>query len=303
MPLAPLSYVGPYRLMNLVALGHACQIWQAADEARQRVVCIKVLQDNFCKDREQIGYLRREFQIGQKVAHPRIIEVFGCETDRGTPYVALEWFAAPNMKNAVRQGTDKLAHLMPKIVEQSAEGLAHFNQQGWVHRDIKPENFLVALNGDVKLIDFALAERNRRGIARWFASKSKVQGTRSYMAPEQIRGESVDQRADVYSFGCTVYHLVVGRPPFTGTNSNELLRKHLKTAPPSLETVDTNITADFAKLVRWTMGKTPQERPQSLDDFLAEFRSIRMFRVTPRPPAATAEGSTPEGQASGGGKA
>ena len=290
MSLAPLSYVGPYRLLNLVASGHACQIWQAADDATQRIVCIKAMQDKFCKDREQTGYLRQEYIVGQTVRHQRIIEVYRFDVDRGRAYLSMEWFPAPNLKNVIRQGAEKIAHLMPKIIEQSAEALAHFHQKGWVHRDIKPENFLVSQQGEVKMIDFALAVKARRGIARWFATKAKIQGTRSYMAPEQIRGEAVDQRADIYSYGCTVYHLVAGRPPFTATSSNELLRKHLKALPPSLESVNDNVTQEFAQLVLWTLGKTPRERPQSLDEFLREFRAMRMFRVTPRPPAEPASG-------------
>ena len=113
----------------------------------------------------------------------------------------------------------------------------------------------------MKLIDLALATRVRRGLARLLALKSKVQGTRSYMSPEQIRGQVLDQRADVYSFGCTIHELIAGKPPFTGASSTELLNKHLKSTPPSLDALDRNVTMEFARLVRKTLAKDPAGRP------------------------------------------
>jgi serine/threonine protein kinase len=168
---------------------------------------------------------------------------------------------------------------MSKIIAQAAEALAHFNQTGWVHRDIKPDNFLVTDDGEVKLIDFALAKRCRRGLMKLLTPRTKIQqGTKSYMSPEQIRGEALDERSDVYSFACTIFELVAGKPPFTGTSVNDLLTKHLKAAPPSLEAANPNVTPAFAQLVRRSMAKNLTARPQTMDDFLREFRTMRLFR-------------------------
>jgi eukaryotic-like serine/threonine-protein kinase len=207
--------------------------------------------------------------------------VYRFDWDRGQPYVAMEWFSAPNMKQRILQGVERIAPLAQQIIDQAAEALGYFNRMGWVHRDIKPDNFLVGDQGEVKLIDFALAKRQRRGLAKWFMPRAKIQGTKSYISPEQIRGEAVDQRADLYSFACTVHELVCGKPPFTGVNVNDLLNKHLKTSPPSMEAVNPNVTSEFAQLVRRSLAKQPTERPESVDDFLLEFRRIRLFRTAP----------------------
>jgi serine/threonine protein kinase len=162
--------------------------------------------------------------------------------------------------------------------------LAYFNEQGWVHRDVKPDNFLVNLEGEVKLIDFALAKKPAGGLAKLFGRKSKIQGTRSYMSPEQIRGLPLDVRSDVYSFGCTIFHLVAGQLPFTGVSSNELLNKHLTAPAPTIQAYNRNITPEFSQLLQSMMSKRPESRPKDMNDFLRNFRAIELFKTPPTPP-------------------
>jgi serine/threonine protein kinase len=278
------GYIGPYRLLNVVHTGQSSQIWQAIHDGSHQLFAVKTPLERFRRDREHVGYLRREFTIGQTVSHPRLIKIHEFGSARGIPFIAMDWFGAPNMKQRLLSGADKIAHLLPRIIEQAAEGLEHFHGEGWVHRDVKPDNFLVADDGEVKVIDFSLAQRAKRSLGKLLARKQKVQGTLSYMAPEQIRGAWMDQRADIYSFGCTLYHLIVGRPPFTGGTASELLTKHLKAPPPALEAADRNVTPEFSQLIRRTMAKDPDGRPQSLTDFLVEFRMHRMYRKQPKLP-------------------
>lgn len=281
MAYTALGYLGPYRLLNVVHTGHASQIWQAYDDGRQRMVGIKTLIDRHKRDRDQIALLKWEYQVGHSLSHPRLLNVFAFGVDRGTPYVAMEWFAAPNLKQRLLQGIESLAPSLPVVIEAAADALLQFHRHGWVHRDIKPDNFLWSDAGELKLIDFALAVRRPRGFWKLFARRTKVQGTRSYISPEQLRGESLDQRADIYSFGCMVYELVTGRPPFTGSNAQELLNKHLKAAPPPLEAGERNITPEFGQLVRRCLAKERKLRPVDMEEFLRDLRSIRVFKVQP----------------------
>jgi serine/threonine protein kinase len=278
--------LGPYRLLNVVHTGHGSQIWQAYDDVKQCIVGVKTLRQLDRIDRQQVQFLRQEFLVGRAVHHPLVIEIYSFDWDRGQPYIAMEWFSAPNMKQRLLQGFDKFAPLMPKVVEQAAEALGHFHRAGWIHRDIKPDNFLVADDGQVKLIDFALAKRRRGGLARWFSPRTRLQqGTKSYMSPEQIRGLPLDQRSDLYSFACTLHELLSGKPPFTGANVNDLFMKHLRSQPPSLEVLNPNVVPAFAQLLRRSMAKDPRARPKSLDDFLTEFRIMRVFRSNPVAPS------------------
>jgi eukaryotic-like serine/threonine-protein kinase len=276
--------LGSYRLIKVIHTGQASQLWQAYDDGHQRMTAIKAILPKAATDSEQVGYLRQEFKVGVEIKHVRTIEVYKFDIDRGIPYLAMEWFPAPNLKKKIRTREDreKLFPSIPTIVEQAADGLGLMHSKGWVHRDIKPENFLVNETGQVKLIDFGLALRPTGWLAKLLPFKPKRQGTPSYMSPEQIRCTPIDQRADVYSFGCVLHELVAGAPPFTGSTQEELFGKHLKSAPPPLEAADGNVTNDFANLVRRCLSKDPAGRPASAQALLEEFRKMRMYRVFPR---------------------
>jgi serine/threonine protein kinase len=272
------GYLGPYRLLSVVHEGHGSRLWRASDERKQTLVAIKTPLETGEGYRSNVRYLKREWEIGRRFRHPRIIEFHEYTSEKGVPYLVLEWYPAPNLKNRIREGFDPLAPMIPTIVLQAAESMAYIHSQGWVHRDIKPENFLVSDSGDLKLIDFALALRKPGRLSRLFNFGGKLQGTRSYMSPEQIRGKPLDERSDVYSLACTLYELVAGRPPFVGTSSNDLLSKHLHSAPPSLETVGRKIDPEFARLIRRAMAKEPEARPKSGKELYHALRGIAVFQ-------------------------
>ncbi len=285
------DYLGSYRLIRLIRTGATCQVWEAVRD-RERVA-IKLLQPEVRNDKLEIGYLRHESEVGTSLHHPRVIEIYDFHVDRSIAFLVMEFHPGKNIKMLIRQGLDTYGHLVPKIIEQAALGLQYLHAQGWVHRDIKPDNFLVTDDGDVKLIDFALAWRMPTGLARLFIRRTPVQGTRSYMAPEQIRGRALDGRADLYSFGCLLYELVTGRLPFTGVSPEELLRKHLTAAVPAVMSGNRNVTPDFNDLVAQMMAKDPEDRPGSMEEFLRYFRAIRVFRSLPKPPSQQSASAYP----------
>ncbi len=277
-------YLGPYRLLNVVHDGQSTQVWKAYHDANRGFFAIKTLNDRFRKSRTHIRYLKRELMVGRSLSHPRIIAVLDFSVDKGVPYLVVEWFPAPNMKNRIRQGLESTVQIVPKVVLQAAEAVTYLHSRGWIHRDIKPENFLVADDGDLRLIDFALAQRKSGFFRRLLRGKPQIQGTRSYMSPEQIRGEPLDERSDLYSLACTFYELVSGKPPFTGKNSHDLLKKHLKAAPPSLELANRNVTPAFSQLIRRAMSKRPGLRATSTRAFYSELRETAVFRRASRSP-------------------
>jgi serine/threonine protein kinase len=145
-----------------------------------------------------------------------------------------------------------------------------------VHRDVKPDNILVNASGEVRLIDFALAQRSGGGR---FLRKRKCQGTRSYMSPEQILCHPLDGRADIYSYAAAAYELVTGRPPFRAADSNDLLRKHLTEKPISPEVHNPQVTKEFADFVLNMLAKKKQDRPNDFHVVLMKLKNIKLFKA------------------------
>jgi serine/threonine protein kinase len=275
------KYLGMYRLLNQAGAGRHCQVWEAMHDGRNERFALKIIREDYRYDAEQLNLMRHEFAVGRELTHPNVITIFEFDSSKEAPFIAMEFFpAAANLKDMIAKPGDQFARQIPKIIEQAAEGLAYFHQQGWIHRDIKPNNFLVNPAGEVKLIDYAIAERRRGLLSRLFG-RSKIQGTRSYMSPEQIRAQALDPRSDVYSFGCVMFELFAGKPPFTGNSENELLNKHLRTPAPSAETYNKNLTYECVQLVKSMLAKQPADRPESMDDVLAYLRAYRVYRSMP----------------------
>ncbi len=207
-------HLGQYRLLGLIHDGRNSQVWKAQHVAKQRLFVIKMPRDRFSNAHSQIRNLKHQYAVGKRVAHPQIVPVIEFDSEGDLPYLVMEWFPPPNMRVRMVQEADKLQPLIPRIVHLSAEVIAALHDQGWIHRDIKPSNFLVADDGNVRLIDLALARRKPGLLSRLWRTRHKAQGTRGYMSPEQIRGEPLGELADVYSLACTIYELLAGKAPF-----------------------------------------------------------------------------------------
>lgn len=281
------GFAGPYRLLNIINTGQTSQVWQAYHDASRKHVAVKTLQSDYARKKEHVQFLKWEYTVAGRIEHERICRVYQFGWERGTPYLALEWFPAPNLKIRIRQGADALRPIARKVAIQAAEGVAEFCRHGWVHRDVKPDNFLVSDDGDVKLIDFGLAQRAKKGWTRLLARKSKVQGTRSYMSPEQIRGKPLDERADLYSLACTIFEIFSGKPPFTGVSANDLLMQHISGPVPSLKARNSEVTEEFCEILQVAMAKAPEGRQSSLDEFLKQLRSVKIFERSSEETAKT----------------
>jgi len=279
------DFLGPYRLARLIRAGNTSEVWEAVEEPSQNRFALKVLRQKFREDKAEIALLKFEYTVGKDMTSQRIIKLIDYRVEGGTPFLVMELFSELNLKQALRRGPDSLAFMIDTIVEQAAEGLRHMHSQGWIHRDIKPDNFLVSRTGETKLIDFTIAERKKSGMGRLFHRASKtVQGTRSYMSPEQIQGKVCDERSDIYSFGCVLFEVVTGKPPYTGQTPNDLLTKHLNASIPSPVAFNDNVSPEFAALVKRMMAKKPDQRPPSMWEFLKEYRTVQVFKKRPKPP-------------------
>ena len=283
MAIAGRTHIGPFRLVRQIRAGHSCQIWLGLRGISNERVALKILKEEYRKDRREIGQLKHELQVSRDLNHPNIIQAIEFNITERIPFLALEFFGIKNLKQAIYERAINLDTAIHSIFEGGGQAIGHLHERGWLHRDIKPDNFMFGDDASVKLIDFSLACRIKKGIARLLGGRTRVQGTRSYMSPEQIRGELLDTRSDVYSFGCTIYEILNGRPPYTAESANELLNKHLKASVPSLVVARDDITEEFAELLSRMMAKRPVERPSSIADVLDNYRRIKVFTTEPKP--------------------
>src|SRR5208282_6006808 len=253
-----------YRLLTHLMTGQTTQVWEAVESSSGRHFAIKMLLPEKVQNGELRGMLFHEAEVGQQLAHANIIRIVKVVKEPNHAYFVMEYFPSGSLRLRLQQKQlDFVKEHAHSIFKQAATGLAFMNAKGWVHRDIKPDNLLVNSAGELRIIDFAIAERMATGfMARLFHKKRKAQGTRSYMSPEQIRGQMLDARADVYSFGASAYEVVAGRPPFRGSSSQDLLSKHITEKPVSPQLHNPDVTDEFASLILRMLAKKRDERPR-----------------------------------------
>jgi len=281
----PPEHLGPLRLIRQLGVGRRCQIWEAAEAGKPDRVAVKLATREAAGDADLKKLLRHERAVAQSLNHPAIIRVDRYATADGLPHLVMELFREPNLKRRLTAGPANLASIAQPIAVAAAEAIAHMHERGWVHRDLKPENLLVDDAGGVKLIDLALAARPPGLLSRLLPGSVKVQGSPSYMPPEQIRGKRVDQRADAYAFGCMLHELLTGSPPFTASTQQELLTRHLHAQPPIASATNEAVSPKLDALLRELLAKRPDDRPDSLGDVALALRRTAFFKPGGVPPA------------------
>ncbi|MEQ8846627.1 serine/threonine-protein kinase [Botrimarina sp.] len=277
--------VGDYRLYHLIRAGAVYEIWAVRRVSGSDAFAMKWLPKDSSKYSSQaVKELKHEFTVGKALDHPSCITTYDYGSGSNGAWLLMEFFKTPNLKQQITANVKALQWRVKDVLTNAAAGLAHMHERGWVHRDIKPDNYLINEENDVRLIDFTIAAKRSSGLGKLLGGKVKVQGTYSYMSPEQIRGQGVDPRDDVYSFGCLAYELLAGKLPFTANSPQELLQRHLKSRPPSLTVIDKNIHPDFANYVAQMLAKTREERPQSMKEVMVQIKSQPVFYTQPDKP-------------------
>lgn len=278
--------IGGYKLLKHMVTGHTSQVWEVVEGQSHRHFAMKLLLPEKAREPEHRRFLIHEAEVGKQLAHPNIIKIVAVGRDRTNPYFVMEYFPAGNLKLRIMRKDFTFIHDRAQdILKQWSTGLAFMNAKGWVHRDVKPDNILVNSAGELRIIDFALAQRIPSGLLKLFRRRQKPQGTRSYMSPEQIRGLPLDGRADIYSFGASAYELITGRPPFRAASNQELLNKHISEKPASPRLYNPDVTEEFADLVLQMLAKKKEDRPRDFHEVLMKMRGMRIFKSVEAKPA------------------
>jgi serine/threonine-protein kinase len=273
------STIGKYRLVNCLASGQSTQIWEVIDSETTRRAAMKLLLSEKLKEPEELASLKREFKIAASFDHPNIPKYHEIVANKKQAYFTMELFPAPNLKTQLYNDIRAVHMRLKRLVELVAMALEHLHERGWLHRDIKPDNILMNKSSEVRLIDFSLSCRAAGTLSKMLHRKqSTVQGTRTYMAPEQIRGLPLTPQTDIYNFGVTLFELLTGEPPFKGSTPKEVLLRHVGEPPPAASEFNPNVTPEMDMILQRMLAKKPEQRHKKIAEFMAEFRNVAIFK-------------------------
>ncbi len=273
-----------YRIDGRVGRGGMGVVYRATDLTLDRVVALKVLDDDLAKD---AGFRRRfvsESKLAASLDHPNVIPIFGAGECDGMPYIAMRFVPGEDLRSVLRAEGRLEPERTAKLIAQVAAALDAAHAEGLVHRDVKPANVLVTGEDHVYLTDFGLTKRlaadadaTRTGV---------VLGTLNYMAPEQIRGQAIGPYTDVYSLGCMIVHLLTGEVPFQADSDEGKLWAHVSEPPPRPSARVPGLSSAFDAVVASAMAKRPGARYAKAGDVGAAMLAAARPVATPAPAPA-----------------
>ncbi|MBI1324572.1 protein kinase [bacterium] len=255
--------IGIYEIVGILGRGGMGVVFKAFDAGLNRFVAIKMLLPQMAASPAARARFRREGQAAAAVVDEHVLPIHAVDEWRGVPYLVTRYVRGTTLQRRLDEhGPLRLQEIL-RIALQSAHGLAAAHAQGLVHRDIKPSNIL--LEGSVDraiLADFGLA----RAVDDASMTRSGVlAGTPQYMSPEQVRGEPIDQRSDLFSLGSAIYAMCTGRPPFRAETSYAVMRRITDDDPTPIREIDPELPDWLERLVAWLMEKAPDDRPESAE--------------------------------------
>jgi serine/threonine-protein kinase len=256
--------LGPYVLLERLGQGGMGQVYKARHALLDRLVALKVLRAELLERPNALERFRREIQASGKLTHPNVVLAHDANQVGDTFFLVMEHVAGTDLAKLLKQRGRLPPGEAADYVRQAALGLQHAHEHGLVHRDVKPSNLMLTTPGRVvKVLDLGLARLQAEANASSgsLTHEGDVMGTPDYIAPEQaMDSRSADVRADVYSLGCTLYHLLSGQPPFPGGSVPQKLFQHQKATPTPVEQLCPEVPAGLAAVVGRMMAKRPEDR-------------------------------------------
>jgi serine/threonine-protein kinase len=282
---------GRYHVEALLGRGGTASVWRARDTRLDRRVAVKELTGRWLEEPTALQRFDREARLVARLAHPNIVAVHDVDIHAETPYLVMELIEGVTVRQMLGNGVLTVGQAVA-IATQTCDGLSAAHAAGVIHRDVKPANLMLTPAGVVRICDFGIAQRLSHNGETGPTGPQFVMGTTRYMAPEQVRGEHVDARADLYGLGCTLYAMLTGVPPFPGVGA-DVLRQHLDEEPVALREHRADVPPSLEALVSQLLAKAAADRPHDAAEVkarLADIMNHQATEATPSPDLAPSRG-------------
>lgn len=283
-----------YTVGQVIGRGGMAEVYEGTDRRLNRKVAIKVLRPDLARDPLFQERFRREAQSAAGLNHPNIVAIYDTGEDLiddgaaqvSVPYIVMEFVDGVTLRQMLTNGPRILPERALEVVAGVLAALDYSHRHGIIHRDIKPANIMINAFGDAKVMDFGIA-RAMSDAATSVTATSAVMGTAQYLSPEQARGEIVDARSDIYSTGCVLYELLVGKPPFNGDSPVSIAYQHVNEPATAPSSIDPSIPSTLDAISLSALAKDPNARYQSAADMRSDVeRAIAGMPITARAPIA-----------------
>ncbi len=273
---------GHYEIVRPIGAGGMGEVYLANDTRLERPVAIKILNHKFSREKANLDRFVKEAKAASSLNHPNILVIHEIGLSDEANYIVSEYIEGKTLRDVIGGKTLTLPESLD-IAVQIANAISAAHTANIVHRDIKPENIIVRPDGFVKILDFGLAKLINQQPAGLDAStvkhnqtaKGMILGTVNYMSPEQAKGEKIDARTDIFSFGALIYEMIAGRTPFAGDSMSETFANLINAEPPPLSRFAGDIPAELERIVSKTLRKKKDERYQTMKDVLGDLKDLR----------------------------
>ncbi|MCC7381814.1 MAG: protein kinase [Deltaproteobacteria bacterium] len=277
---APGVELGGYVIRRLIGSGANGSVYLAEPKAGGEKVALKVLRRGLPDAQDLVERFHREVEAVSAIQSPHVMPVLGTGTDRGRYYMALRYVDGWTLRERLDAGEPPGLGEAVRIARDVARALVAAEHAGLVHRDVKPENILIGRDGGVYLSDFGVARDQKRS-SELTAAQDVILGTANYMAPEQALGEAIDHRADIYALGATLFHVLAGRPMFSGRSSISIIAKHTREPAPDVRVFAPEIPERVAAAIARCVAKDREARFASARELADELEAI-LAELDPR---------------------
>ena len=285
MLLSPETQLGRYAIRSLLGAGGMGEVYLAQDTSLNRKVALKVLPADVASNQDRMRRFKQEATAAASLNHPNIAHIYEVGVASDLNFIAMEYVDGTTLRDKIHN--DQLAKLL-RTLQHVAEGLAKAHDAGIVHRDLKPDNIMITSDGHAKVLDFGLAKLieptsnsatsgEEPTILQQHSTPGLVLGTLGYMSPEQAQGKTkeIDNRSDIFSFGCILFEAITKQKAFAGKDQIEVLNKIIREPAPPLSAFIANAPPDLQRIVRRCLAKDPNDRYQNVKDVAIELKEVR----------------------------